>query len=243
MNVTAVARLPHRLLTAFLLALVLWPMVSVGPAEAAVYVVKQCNPATTYEHDWLAPTDRPDAFWAEARCWEGSLNLNAWPIKSVWNGNGISWIAFAPDGTTFAHWRGRLPRPSQQLRRGVDPRTGVLGLPVRESWARPLLRTVERVKPTSLRVGGSRRACVAARGALHRMGRRRRLRLGRLRTRRRHARPGGASRRRLRAVRTEPVRRQPRSGRMAGWETAQSPSQPATTAAVSPRRNCGLAAS
>ena len=104
MNVTAVARLPHRLLTAFLLALVLWPMVSVGPAEAAVYVVKQCNPATTYEHDWLAPTDRPDAFWAEARCWEGSLNLNAWPIKSVWNGNGISWIAFAPDGTTFAQW-------------------------------------------------------------------------------------------------------------------------------------------
>src|SRR5687768_17145860 len=76
MNVTAAARPTHRFLTAFLVALALWPMLSVSAADAAVYVVKQCNPATTYEHDWFAPTDRPDAFWAEARCWESSLNLS-----------------------------------------------------------------------------------------------------------------------------------------------------------------------
>ncbi len=104
MNVTSAAPPVHRFLTVLVIAVAFWLMLPVVAADAAVYVVKQCNPATTYEHDWLAPTDRPDAFWAEARCWESSLNLNSWPIKSVWWDNGISWIAFAPDGTVFTHW-------------------------------------------------------------------------------------------------------------------------------------------
>ena len=108
MNVTGTAPLPHRALSLVLaMAVLSCAALLVGPAppaRAAIYVVKQCNPATTHEHDWLAPTTRGDVLWGEARCNESSMHLHALSFRRIGLNEGISWVAFAPEGTSFTHW-------------------------------------------------------------------------------------------------------------------------------------------
>ncbi|HZG49295.1 MAG TPA: hypothetical protein VEY90_07225, partial [Thermoleophilaceae bacterium] len=79
-------------------------LVPAPPAWGAIYVVKQCNPATTYEHDWFAPTTRGDVLWGEARCNDNSMHLHALSFRRIGLNEGIAWVTFAPEGTSFTHW-------------------------------------------------------------------------------------------------------------------------------------------
>jgi len=72
------------------------------PAPAAQYTVQQCVQGVSHNAEFLAPTNRPDAFYWQNKCAAGGgfLIAGTW-AKAVQSGDGITAITFAPDGTRF----------------------------------------------------------------------------------------------------------------------------------------------
>jgi hypothetical protein len=82
---------------------------SVPRAGAAEYAVQQCIQGFNHDAEFLAPTNRPDVFYAANQCAGGGGFL----LGAVWGqrvspGEGISAITWAPDGTTFRSFRASM---------------------------------------------------------------------------------------------------------------------------------------